>query len=138
MTGTASIPDRRFYRSADRAVLGGVCAGLADYFGFNLKVTRILAVIAFLWAMPLAVIAYLGVVFLVPAKSLGDAKPSVDAEFSQALRSSPGQTMNDLRSRFQALDRRLARLEKYVTSSRYQLDREFRDLEDRPDRRSRP
>jgi len=137
MTGSASIPDRRFYRSADRAVLGGVCAGLADYFGFNLKVTRILAVIAFLWAMPLAVIAYLGVVFLVPAKSLGDAKPAVDAEFSQALRSSPGQTMTDLRSRFQSLDRRLARLEKYVTSSRYQLDREFKDLEDRPRRGSR-
>jgi phage shock protein C len=36
--------------------------------------------------------------------------------------------MSDVRRRFQSLDRRLARLEKYVTSSRYALDREFRDL----------
>ena len=33
--------------------------------------------------------------------------------------------MSDVRCRFKALDRRLQRLEKYVTSSRYQLDREF-------------
>ena len=130
MNASGSIPERRFYRSSDRAMLGGVCAGLADYFGFNLKVTRILAFIAFLWAMPLAIIAYLGVVLLVPSKPLGGAANPVDREFSQALRSSPGQTMSDLRGRFQALDRRLARLEKYVTSSRYQLDREFRDLDD--------
>jgi len=130
MSASASIPDRQFYRSSERAVLGGVCAGLAEYFGFNLKVTRLLAIIAFFWAMPLAVIAYLGVVLLVPTRSVQAVTNAVDPEFSQALRSSPGQTMNDLRSRFQSLDRRLARLEKYVTSSRYQLDREFRDLDD--------
>ena len=38
--------------------------------------------------------------------------------------------MSDVRSRFKSLDRRLARLEKYVTSSRYQLDREFDQLKD--------
>lgn len=127
---SSAIPDRRFYRSSDRAVLGGVCAGLADYFGFNLKVTRVLAVIAFLWAMPLTVVAYFAVVFLVPAKPTLTVPKDVDPEFTQALRSSPGQTMTDLRGRFQSLDRRLARLEKYVTSSRYQLDREFKNLED--------
>ena len=132
MSASGTIPDRRFYRSADRAMLGGVCAGVADYFGFNLKVTRILAVVAFLWAMPLAIVAYFAVMLLVPSKSLSGAANPVDPEFSQALRSSPGQTMSDLRSRFQALDRRLARLEKYVTSSRYQLDREFKDLSDSP------
>ena len=35
---------RRFYRDADRAVLGGVCAGLASYLGINLKVLRFLCV----------------------------------------------------------------------------------------------
>jgi phage shock protein C len=134
VSASTSIPDRRFYRSTDRAMLGGVCAGLSEYFGFNLKVTRILAVIAFFWATPLAIVAYLGVVLLVPARPSVQVGAPIDPEFKQALRSSPGQTMSDLRGRFQALDRRLARLEKYVTSSRYQLDREFRDLEDRPDR----
>ena len=129
MTPAASIPDRRFYRSADHTVLGGVCGGLSEYFGFNLKVTRVLAVIGFLINPPLAVAAYLVVVLLVPSRSLKAAEPKVDEEFRKALRSSPGQTMTDVRRRFRSLDRRLARLEKYVTSSRYQLDREFKDLE---------
>ncbi len=128
MNEQATVSDRRFYRDADRAILGGVCAGLADYFGFNLRVTRFLAFIAFLMAMPMAVITYLGIVLLVPAKSLRARGQGTDPEFKRALRSSPQQTMSDVRRRFQMLDRRLARLEKYVTSSRYQLDQEFRKL----------
>ncbi len=129
MIQSASIPDRRFYRSSDCSVLGGVCGGLAEYFGFNLKVTRILAVIGFLMNPPLAAVAYFAIVILVPARSTKALKPKVDPEFRKALRSSPAQTMSDVRRRFGSLDRRLARLEKYVTSSRYQLDREFRELE---------
>ncbi|MDX1507185.1 MAG: PspC domain-containing protein [Woeseiaceae bacterium] len=129
MTTTASISDRRFYRSADHAVLGGVCGGLSEYFGFNLKVTRVLAIIGFLMNPPAATVAYFAVVFLVPSRSREARQPKVDEEFRKALRSSPGQTLGDVRSRFKSLDRRLARLEKYVTSSRYQLDREFKELE---------
>ena len=110
-------------------MVAGVCAGIADYFGFNLKVTRILAVVGFLLNPPLAFVAYLAVVILVPARSLRAHEPQVDERFRKALRAAPGQTMSDVRGRYQSLDRRLARLEKYVTSSRYQLDREFRELE---------
>jgi len=128
MKEQVAMTDRRFYRDSDRAWLGGVCAGVADYFGFNLGVTRFLAFIAFMMAMPMAVLAYIAIVLLVPARSLQKTSGHGDPEFKQALRSSPQQTMNDVRRRFQMLDRRLARLEKYVTSSRYQLDQEFRKL----------
>lgn len=129
MSTTTSIPNRRFYRSTDNAVLGGVCAGMAEYFGFNLRVTRILAIIAFFMAMPMAVFSYLAIVFLVPARSTAGNGERGRSDFRKAVRSTPRQTMSDVRSRFHSLDRRLARLEKYVTSSRYTLDREFRDLE---------
>ncbi len=128
MNERATVTDRRFYRDADRAMLGGVCAGLADYFGFNLRVTRFLAFIAFLMAMPMAVVTYLGIVLLVPSRSFRKTRENADPDFKRALRSSPQQTMSDVRRRFQMLDRRLARLEKYITSSRYQLDQEFRKL----------
>ena len=49
--------------------MGGVCAGLATYLGFNLKITRLLCVIAFLCAFPFALIAYLAAVLLIPASS---------------------------------------------------------------------
>jgi phage shock protein C len=132
MTTFAGTREGRLYRDADRAVLGGVCAGLARYFGFNLKVTRILAVIAFLCAMPFAVIGYLAAVFLIPSSSstIYDAaryeeirKEDLREEIRRAK-----PTVNEVRKRYESMDERLARIEKYVTSSRYELDEEFRRL----------
>lgn len=127
MSAYAATPGRSFYRDTDRAKLGGVCAGLAEYFGFNLCVTRFLAVVAFFVAMPMTIIAYLAAVLLIPARSARNDRPA-DPEFRRAVRSSPAQTADDIRRRFRSLDRRLASMEKYVTSSRYELDREFRNL----------
>lgn len=123
-----SIRSRPFYRSRDRGVIGGVCAGLADYFGFNLKVTRLLAVIALFMAMPVTLLVYFATVLLVPAERDERRRPNYDPEFHRALRSSPRETLADVRRRFQSLDSRLARLERYVTSSRFDLDQEFRNL----------
>ncbi len=128
MRHSDSIPRRRFYRNSDRAMVGGVCAGLADYFGFNLRVTRILAICAILTAMPAALIAYFGVVFLVPTRSEKKHRQEYDPEFRKALRSNPVQTLNDVRRKYQGLDIRLARLERYVTSPRFNLDQEFKQL----------
>jgi phage shock protein C len=128
MNSRSSIPRRHFRRNKDRAMIAGVCAGLADYFGFNLKATRVLAVISLFMAMPITLIAYFGTVFLVPSATEDRRKPGYDPEFRQAVRSSPGQTLGDVRRRFQQLDGRLARLERYVTSSRFDLDQEFRNL----------
>lgn len=128
MSHAETIPRRRFYRNRDKAVVAGVCAGLADYFGFNLRVTRILAVISLCMAMPMTLIAYFGCVFLVPAMPEAPQPHRHDPEFRRAMRSDPGQTLADVKRRFQKLDSRLARLERYVTSPRFDLDEEFRNL----------
>ncbi len=128
MSKYCSIQRRRFYRSRDRAVVAGVCAGLADYFGFNLKMTRILVVISLFMAMPVTLVAYFGTVFLVPAMPNGSREPEYDPEFRKAVRSAPRQTLSEVKRRFQSLDSRMARLERYVTSSRFNLDQEFKNL----------
>lgn len=128
MSAYQNMQRRRFSRSADRAVVAGVCAGLADYFGFNLKVTRLLAFLALLMAFPLTICVYFGAVLLFPSKHDPERHPDYDPAFDRALRSSPRQTLGDVRRKFQSLDVRLARLERYVTSPRYDLDREFRKL----------
>ena len=129
MSTLGATSDRRFYRDADRAVLGGVCAGLAGYLGFNLKVTRFLAFIAFLIAMPIAVIGYLAAVFLIPSSSsrVYDRATGRNKEQTPSARSSSA-TADEVQRRYQSLDRRLARLEKHVTSKRFQLEQEFRRL----------
>lgn len=119
---------RRFYRNSRRGVLGGVCAGIADYFGFNLCATRFLTIIMLLMFTPLTILAYIACVMLVPSDRKQPAVTPPDPGFRQAMRANPGGTLADVKRRFQKLDTRLARLERYVTSSRFNLDQEFRNL----------
>jgi len=143
MTTMHAESDRHFYRDADRAVLGGVCAGLAGYLGFNLKMTRFLAFIAFLMAMPVTVIAYLAAVFLIPSVSSGQIDTVAESHY-QRCRSrrekrrskqapetvdQPRSALADeLSRRCKSMDERLARLEKHVTSKRFQIDQELSRL----------
>ena len=132
MNTFAGTSGRRLYRDADRALLGGVCAGLANYLGFNLKVTRLLCVIAFLCVFPVAFIVYLAAVLLIPASSSRVYDDGMHEERrKEALREEIRRarpTVSEVRERYKSLDERLARIEKYVTSSRYDLDEEFRRL----------
>jgi phage shock protein C len=136
-------------------MLGGVCAGLAGYFGLNLRVTRFLAFVAFLMAMPFAVIGYLFAVFLIPAESGRGADQMATRYCCWGLRSERSQrrsrrsrrrntnerdyqasredtprgpSLQDVKQRYKTLDQRLAELEKEVTSPRFQLEQEFRKL----------
>lgn len=146
MSSYGETAHRRVYRDADRAVLGGVCAGLARHFGLNLKVTRFLAVIAFLTAMPFAIIAYLAAVLLIPSESSGDSRGVAERRCCWGMRRSRRRdrggkesgntgndravkpTVKDVRDRYRVMDKRLAELEKRVTSPRFQLEQEFRKL----------
>ena len=139
MTVHASTSHRRFTRNTDKALLGGVCAGFADYFGFNLWVTRLLMVVAFCVATPIALIGYIAIVFLVPAES-GRHGYVLEREVRyrrrrlsrkerrQAAEEAQQQASDEYHQRCQSLDERLARIEKYVTSSRYNLEREISNL----------
>lgn len=149
MSSYSETSERRLYRDADRAVLGGVCAGLAGYFGLNLKVTRLLAFIAFLMAMPFAVFGYLAAVCLIPAvsqrgpevvsegccwgirrsrRSRRARQARAASEARERTATPAGPSIKDVRERYQSLDKRLAELEKQVTSPRFQLEQEFRKL----------
>ncbi len=137
MSYCAGIEGRRLYRDADRAVLGGVCAGLSRYFGMNLKVTRFLCVIAFLCAFPFALFAYVVAMFVIPSSSSKIYDEQIRDEVrrdemrkdrlrEEILRARP--TVGEVRERYKDMDARLAKIEKYVTSSRYELDEKLRRL----------
>lgn len=153
MTAINAGTPRYLYRDRDRALLGGVCAGLARFLGFNLRVTRILAFIAFLMAMPVAVIAYIAAVFLIPSESHGDAGVANNQpgragmmrsrrrrsrkrrswcggarEYDDAAERTEPAIANEIDRRCESLDDRLKRLEKHVTSKRFQLDQELSRL----------
>ena len=120
---------QRFYRDPLHGKLMGVCAGLADYFGWNVTLVRGLAIVALLWFNVVTLAAYLVLGFVLPTKPEALYDWDADEEYWRSVRRSAGDTFRDVRHRFRELDMKLQHMEGYVTSSRYDLDRQFRDLE---------
>ena len=127
---SAPVGDRKLYRDRSKGLILGVCAGLADYFGFDLTVTRLVAFLALIFVSPTAVLIYLGLALLLPNKPEAERQREArqDAEFQRLLRSAPGATLSSVRHRFREVEGRLRRLEHYVTSRRFNLDREFNEM----------
>jgi phage shock protein C len=115
----------RLYRLPRRGKIFGVCAGLADYFGFDVAITRALVVVGAFFAFPFIFVAYVVLGFVLPVQVDDD---DIQDPVQRQVRSNPHSSLSGVRYRFRDLDVRLQRLEKYVTSSRYRLDREFQQL----------
>lgn len=119
----------RLYRNPRNGRIFGVCAGVAEYFGFDVTAMRVLVVIGALFSFPLLLIAYVVLAVLLPRKPYDSAQSQDGYDpVQRKVRSDPHDTLSSVRYRFRDLDSRLQRLEKYVTSNRFELDREFRQL----------
>ncbi|MGH8427280.1 MAG: envelope stress response membrane protein PspC [Gammaproteobacteria bacterium] len=120
----------RLYRDPERGMIMGVCAGIADYFGWNLTLVRVVVVLTFFFWWGITLVVYVIMGFLLPKKPQGLYETAEDETFWRGVRRSPSESFHDLRHRFRDIDLRMQRMEGYVTSNRYDLDRQFRDLED--------
>lgn len=70
-------PRRLYRRKHGEEMLGGVCAGLADYFHIDVTIVRVLAVMLALVTGGAAVVLYLAMVLIMPVATAGeDAGPA--------------------------------------------------------------
>ena len=118
----------RFYRDPEAGKIGGVCAGIAEYFGFDLALMRVLTIVGMLF-FPTLLVVYLVLWFLLPTKPGKLYRDDDDKDFWRGVRVSPAETLSEVRHRFRSADAKLQRMERYVTSRNFTLDREFQDLE---------
>ncbi len=121
----------RLRRNTRRGKIAGVCAGLADYFGWSLKWVRVLTILLTVFFFPLPAFVYLAAAILIKP---GDGRPEAyhdqeEERFWRTFSTRPKATFSELKHRFRALDARLADLERAVTSEEYGLRKAFRDLE---------
>ncbi|NGY03427.1 envelope stress response membrane protein PspC [Solimonas terrae] len=114
--------------------IAGVCAGIADYFGWSVKLIRVLVIIAFVFSgfFPLGVV-YIALWYLMDPADAGmtmSATPTRRAGSSPGhSRMEPGVTPDAARARFDRLERRLRQIEACVTQEELELRREFKNLE---------
>ena len=129
--GPGPGPNRhRLYKDKRRGMIAGVCAGIANYYGWRPDGLRVALVILSLFMFPLPVIAYVIAAFVMRSGPSEPVYQSAEEErFWRTFSTRPKVTFSELKHRFRALDARLAALEHAVTSDEYGLRKAFRDLE---------
>ena len=117
----------RLYRDKENAMLAGVCAGIAEYAGLNLKGTRI--AIGLLTLFPpltgFMIVAYIVLAIVLPVKPQNLYETQELAEFWRGVSNAPSDVFGSLRHRFRELNMRLERMEAFVTSREFEIDREL-------------
>ena len=126
---TEQFRKTKFYRDKANGKWMGVCSGVADYTGIDVTVVRIALILLTILGSGATLIAYIAAAMVAPNKpaELAAATPE-QTKFWQGVRASPRRTVRDVRSKFRELDRRLADVEIYVTSSSGSLSREIEKL----------
>ena len=119
----------RFYRDKRNGKYLGVCAGIADYTGFDVTLVRICLVAAVIMGSGAPLLIYFIAAMMTQDKprefALADRE---EKQFWQGVRASPTRTARNIRSQFKDIDRRLADIESYVTTENRSLAREIDQL----------
>ncbi|MFT4940503.1 MAG: phage shock protein C [Paraglaciecola sp.] len=147
---------KNLYRDPEKGKIAGVCAGLSDYFGVELWLVRIIVLSAFfLTAGTFVVVSYVAAWFILDKKhgttekhdifkhhrnspaspckgwknSAGDEEEKINVK-SKVWQAGepPKQAFHDITERFSRNESRLRKVETYVTSSEFQLNREINSL----------
>jgi phage shock protein C len=139
------VDKKNLFRIPEKGKIFGVCAGIAEYWGWETWKIRLITLIAALFSgFWLVFIAYLAAFFILepaPRRSadntaclargsrsrFNDRWDEVKQTFHQDVKSST-HTVTELERQFNALRARVETIEAYVTSGRYQLDREFKSM----------
>ena len=119
----------RFYKDKRNGKFMGVCAGLADYTGFDVMLIRILMVLGLVISGGQLIPIYFIAAWM--SKDRPDEMRDSDPEqqrFWQGVRQSPARSARDIRSTLRSIDRRLADVESYTLSNNRSLAREIDEL----------
>lgn len=120
----------KLYKNPREGKCMGVCAGVADYFDVRVGLVRFLFILAVLWSGFTALVPYFILGFVLDRKPDALYEDPAEDEFWKKVRTQPDYTAVDLRRRFDDIERRTRDMEAYMTSKKFKLDRDLRDLAD--------
>jgi phage shock protein C len=119
----------RFYRDKRNGKLFGVCAGIADYTGFDVSLVRVCFLAAVFMSGGGVLPFYIIAAMVTPTKPRElELRDGEAQQFWQGVRASPARAARDIASRMRDIDRRLADIESYVTTENRSLAREIEAL----------
>lgn len=124
---TAQLKTYGPFRARDGVVIFGVARGLADHFGWSVGLVRLILILSaiclFLWP---TVIIYLLAALLMSPTPEGRLDTQEERDIWLQTQLDPGAAMEQLTRRAGAVEKRLRRLEDFVTSREYAWSRKMR------------
>lgn len=135
-------------RDRENGKLLGVCAGIANYYGLQSWVVRLIALTGLVFLTSVTLVGYFVAAVVMDPKPKGrrsrlrpprtrrsrrrQRRARKHAEDSdEAYSWIPRQRLRDVRSQFDQMELKLRRMEAHVTSAHYDLHRELAELEKR-------
>jgi phage shock protein C len=117
----------RLFRDKENGMIAGVCAGIAEYFGLNRKGVRLVTFLFMLFPpfFAFVVISYIVLAIVLPVKPGNLFENTEQAEFWRGVSNAPSDVFGALRHRFRELNHRLEKMEAFVTSKEFEIDREL-------------
>ncbi|MCW5588754.1 MAG: envelope stress response membrane protein PspC [Legionellales bacterium] len=115
----------RLYRARKNGRFFGVCAGIAEYFDFNVAMVRLFTVIACVVFPGTGILTYLILAFVLDKKPKDLYRDEKHDQFWRDVRVSPQKTLHDIKYRFMDIEKRVQKMESYITSAAYRFNQEL-------------
>jgi phage shock protein C len=118
-------------RIPERGWIAGVCAGIAEYFGWNVKLLRVALIASVILGAGAMIVVYLILWYVMdPVDPLHHAGgSSYDGGSGPDAPGGRRPSMAEVHARFERLDQRLRGIEECVTDKEFELRRELKKLE---------
>ncbi len=120
--------DYRLRRDPENGWVLGVCAGLAEYFGLPVALVRILTMAGLVFFSVPTLVLYFALALFVPRRQSSLSADPDTRRFHQRLNRGTHEALDDIEADMTTIGTRLEQVERYLTSRRYRLNEEFRDL----------
>ncbi|KMV32119.1 envelope stress response membrane protein PspC [Photobacterium swingsii] len=126
---------KMLYRDPKNGKLGGVCAGVAEYFGLEVWLVRILTVSAFLLGLGFVVlVAYIAACLILDKMPEDRSQQQYVYKEHNVKQKSwqaglpPEQVLRNVELELDDIEKNVRDIEAYVTSSTFNVQREFKNL----------
>jgi phage shock protein C len=126
------MKNKKLYRDPKNAKLGGICAGLAEYFGTEIWIIRLLVISAFLFSAGFFVLLIYVIAYFILDEMPDQRKWQQSAYKKHNIKQkswqaghSAEQILENVSKELNQVEKDIEHLEAYVTSFSYKMDREF-------------
>ncbi len=126
---SATERKRQLQRNTEKGKIAGVCAGLADYLNIETWVVRLIFFTGLIFSQGFFLVLYIAGWLILDKKSLSEGHHDMHIKTNVYGSGKPAsQAVVEMERELRSLDEQVQRMEKYVTSTQYNLNRELKQL----------